>query len=90
MFTARLPVVDYTDFPADLNGLVRCAERRNMVSAYVPSHFKRSLRHEAVYGNGGITPLILNLGARWRRVVSFRHQPAGLGFLIRITELRNP
>jgi hypothetical protein len=29
--------------PADLNGLVRFAERRNMVSARVPSHFKRSL-----------------------------------------------
>jgi hypothetical protein len=29
--------------PADLNRLVRCAERRNLVSAHVPSHFKRSL-----------------------------------------------
>jgi len=29
--------------PADLNGLVRLAERRNLVSARVPSHFKRSL-----------------------------------------------
>ena len=29
--------------PADLNGLIRCAERRNLVSARVPSHFKRSL-----------------------------------------------
>jgi hypothetical protein len=26
--------------PADLNGLVRFAERRNLVSARVPSHFK--------------------------------------------------
>jgi hypothetical protein len=39
----RLPVVDRTDAPADLNGLVRFAERRNVVSARVPSHFKRSL-----------------------------------------------
>jgi len=39
----RLPVVDWTDAPADLNGLVRFAERRNLVSARVPSHFKRSL-----------------------------------------------
>jgi len=32
--------------PADLNGLVRFAERRNLFSARVPSHFKRSLtRH---------------------------------------------
>ena len=41
--TPRLPVVDWTDAPADLNGLVRFAERRNLVSARVPSHFKRSL-----------------------------------------------
>jgi len=30
--------------PADWNGLVRFAERRNLVSARLPSHFKRSLR----------------------------------------------
>jgi hypothetical protein len=42
--TPRLPVVDWTDAPADLNGLVRFAERRNLVSARVPSHFRRSLR----------------------------------------------
>ena len=29
--------------PDDLNGLVRFAERRNLVSARAPSHFKRSL-----------------------------------------------
>jgi hypothetical protein len=29
--------------PTDLNGLVRFAERRHLVSARVPSHFKRSL-----------------------------------------------
>jgi hypothetical protein len=44
MRTPRLPVVDRTDAPADLNGLVRLAERRNLVSARVPSHFKRSLQ----------------------------------------------
>jgi len=43
MCTVRLPVVEWTDFPAILNGLVRCAERRNLVSARVPSYFKRSL-----------------------------------------------
>ena len=42
MRTPRLPVVDWTDAPpADLNGLVRFAERRNLVSArplaYKPS-----------------------------------------------------
>jgi hypothetical protein len=45
MRTTRLPVVDWTDAPADLNGLVRFAEKRNVVSARVPSHFTRSLQH---------------------------------------------
>jgi len=31
------------DAPYELNGLVRFAERRNLVSARVPKHFKRSL-----------------------------------------------
>jgi hypothetical protein len=39
MRTPRLPVVDWTDAPADLNGLVRFAERRNLASARVPSRF---------------------------------------------------
>jgi hypothetical protein len=43
MHTPRLPVVDLTGAPADLNGLVRFAERRNLFSVRVPSHFKRSL-----------------------------------------------
>jgi hypothetical protein len=43
MRTPRLPVVDWTDALADLNGFVRFAERRNLVSARVTSHFKRSL-----------------------------------------------
>jgi len=43
MRTPRLSVVDWTDAPADLNWLVRFAERQNLVSVRVPSHFKRSL-----------------------------------------------
>jgi len=43
--TPRLPVVVWTDAPADLNGLVRFAERRNLVSARVPSHFKWPLHN---------------------------------------------
>jgi len=39
MRTPRLLVVDWTDAPGDLNGLVRFAETRNMSSARVPSHF---------------------------------------------------
>jgi hypothetical protein len=33
MRTPRLPVVDSSDAPADLNGLVRFAEKRYLVSA---------------------------------------------------------
>jgi len=41
-----VPVVDRTDAPVDLNGLVRFAERRNLVSARVPSHFNCPLPTE--------------------------------------------
>jgi hypothetical protein len=41
--TLRLPAVDQTDAPGDVNGLVRFAERRNMVYTHVPSHFNWSL-----------------------------------------------
>jgi len=43
MRTPRLPVVDWTDAPTDLNGLARFSERRNLVSARVPSHFNCTL-----------------------------------------------
>jgi len=43
MRTPRLPAVDSTDAPADLNGLVRFGERRNLVSAHVPSRFRRTI-----------------------------------------------
>jgi len=43
MRASRLPAVDWTDVPADLNGLVRFGERRNLVSAHVPSRFTRAL-----------------------------------------------
>jgi len=39
----RLPAVDWTDAPADLYGFVRLGERRNVVSARVPSGFARAL-----------------------------------------------
>jgi hypothetical protein len=50
MRTPRLPVVDWTDAPTDLNGLIRFAERRNLVSARVPSHFKRGYNTATVKG----------------------------------------
>jgi hypothetical protein len=42
MRTPRLPVVDWTDSPADLNGLVRFAERINLVSARAITFQKQS------------------------------------------------
>jgi hypothetical protein len=60
MRTPRLPVVDWTDAPSDLNGLVRFVERRNLVSAHVISHFKRSLpptfQHLSQYGTKAFYP----------------------------------
>ena len=57
MCTPRLPAVYWTDATTELNGLVRFGGRRNLVSARVPSHFKRSLQHISVrcspcYGAG--------------------------------------
>jgi len=43
MCKPRLSAVDWTDAPADLTGLVRFDERRNLVSARVLSRFKRTL-----------------------------------------------
>ena len=43
--TPRLPVVDWTDASADLNGIIRIAERRNLVSVRLPSHFNWPLLH---------------------------------------------
>ena len=43
MRTPRLPAVDLTDAPTDLNGLVRLGERRNLVSARVPSRSARAI-----------------------------------------------
>ena len=47
MRTPRLPAVDWTDAPTDLNGLVHFGERRNLVSARVPSRSARALPIEA-------------------------------------------
>ena len=45
--TPRLPAVDWTDAPTDLNGLVRFEEKRNLVSARVPSRSARAIEHAA-------------------------------------------
>ena len=43
MRTPRLPAVDWTDAPTNFNGLVRFGERRNLVSARVPSRSARAI-----------------------------------------------
>ena len=49
MRTARLPAVDWTDYPAYFNGLVRLGGRQSVVSARVPSGSARAL----LYGTTG-------------------------------------
>jgi hypothetical protein len=41
------------------------------VKVQLPLCFNLALLHGGLLGNGGITPLILDLGTRWRWVVSF-------------------
>ena len=60
MRTTRLPAVDRTDVLADLNGLVRFAERRNLVSVRVPSHFKWPLTYSSKVEGTGIFETILS------------------------------
>ena len=48
MRTPRLPTVDWTDTPTDLNGLVRFGEKRNLVSARVPSRSVRAIHQFSV------------------------------------------
>ena len=43
MRTPRLPAVDWTDAPTDLNGLVLFGERRNLVSTCVPSRSAQAI-----------------------------------------------
>jgi hypothetical protein len=47
MRTSRLPAFDWTDAPADSNGLVHFGEGRNLVSARVPSRFKRTIPQDS-------------------------------------------
>ena len=49
MRTPRLPAVDLTDAPTDSNGLVRFGERRNLVSARVPSRSAQAVPTTAQY-----------------------------------------
>ena len=61
--TPLVPVLEWTDAPADLNGLGRFAERRNLVSAHVLSFQTQSTT---------LRPFVLLVRAtcRWKRVWS--------------------
>jgi hypothetical protein len=79
MCTARLPAIEWTDAPADLNGLVRFAERRNLVSARVPSHFKRSLPLVLTAVRGWVdTRAIVRPGglSKWKLMIPSGIKPA--------------
>jgi len=56
MRTPRLPVVDWTDAPADLNGLVCFAERRNLVSVRVCHHISYAVYSLRAYT---LEPMVL-------------------------------
>ena len=60
MRTPRLPVIDWTDAPVDLNVFVRFAEWRNLVSARVPSHFNWPLHRLNLPNISGRTRLAGN------------------------------
>jgi len=66
----QLPVVDWTGAPADLNGLVCFAERRNLVSARVPSHFKHSLLHTVPHHFYWMQPSAYSASEEFPRVIS--------------------
>ena len=59
MRTTRLPAAEWTDTPADINGLVRFAGKPNLVSARVPSHSVSAL------------PQNLTSHHQWTRVMTY-------------------
>jgi len=48
MRTTWLPAVNWTDAPADLNGLVRLGARQNLVSERVPSRSARAIPYKVL------------------------------------------
>ena len=81
-----LPVVDWTDAPADLNGLIRCAERRNLVSARVPSHLKCGLQQPR---NCAASKLLLGFAVGHERAKSilYRYIVSVLWLLVQCSEI---
>ena len=66
--TPRLPVVDWTDAPTDLNGLVLFGERRILVSTRVPSRSARAILHIK-----NLDPVISKWGLEFYFVLRWRH-----------------
>ena len=72
MRTPRLPVVDWTDAPTDLNGLVRFEETRNLVSARVPSRSARAVPQLAL---AHVHDAIFNVAVMQREIDSVFSTP---------------
>ena len=75
MRTPRLPAVDWTDTHIDLNGLVRFGERRNLVSARVPSRSARAItendrRQQALLDSQDLLRTYMNFRNCWNTLSS--------------------
>ena len=81
MRTPQLPAVDWTDAPADLNGLVLFAERPNLVSARVPSRFKRTLQVSFIWGSWLQKYKVLKLGHSLRNKLYYDSGIIEISFL---------
>ena len=79
----------------DLNGLVHLAERRNLVSVRVPSHFKRSLHQQDLLLSADLLHFFFSLTrnfmcyCHFRRVrICIERRPFGSSFLSVRTSFR--
>ena len=80
MRTPRLPVVDWTDAPADLNGLVRFAERRK--SCFCTSANTFQLAFVTVYNS---VPQVPELAARVENNKQYNIRLLGVPSLVRLS-----
>ena len=69
MRTPRLPAVDWTEAPTDLNGLLRFGERRNLVSPRVPSRSARAWQSDVLQFLVYFYTRIINLNWRTASVI---------------------
>ena len=86
MRTPRLPAVDWTDAPTDLNGLVRSGERRNLVSARVPSRSARAISYIHNWYQLQIIPRVMKrCNYHWRLVLILTHGTAWWWYIFTAT-----